>query len=1084
MFVQRGFVHLHVHSCYSFLDGASELEPLVLRAASLGMPALALTDHDALHGAVKFVKLCAAYAIQPILGSEVTLDDGTHLTLLARDRAGYANLCRLLTESHGRERLSPGLAWSSLQQYSQGLFCLTGCRKARVPQLVRAHRCTEALTVTQQLIDWFGRENVLVELQDDWTPQSRRCTRELAQLAEELGLRAVATNNVHYALPDGNPIHDILTCVRKGITINTLHTDRPLNDQRYLKSRQEMETLFSWCPEALQNTLWVAERCARVLPENEEITPYYAVEGGARNYLVGLTVRGAAERYGTVTPKIRQRVEHELTVICDLGFADYVLMVHDIVAWARSHGIRAVGRGSAADSCVAYCLHLTDVDVIGRDLPFARFLTAGKTPDIDVDFPSSRRDEVIQHVVDSYGRENVANACTFHTYWGRGAVRDIGKVLELPGPALEFLAEYLSGFVAADRIEEAFGRFAELKQHQHLLPRFKRLSHLCRQIAGFPRHLGTHSSGMVISRVPLATIAPVQLSARGITRIWTLDKDDAEEVGAIKFDVLALRMLSAIEDAEADILRTNHLFCYDRIPIDDKSTYHMIQSGGAVGTFQFESSAQLSLAVSLVPSGFEDLVAAVALIRPGPVKGRVVQRFVEARHGHRRVDVLHPCLADVLGKTFGCVIFQEQVTQVVSRITGCSETEADRWRKGLKRHAQQGTLLEAKELFLERAHRYTHDLSPAASEEIWTQVASWGGYGFLEGHAAAFALTGYRTAYMSVHHAAEFFSGILNNQPMGFYSNNSIASEARRRGVRILPVDINLSEDNSLADDDGAIRLGLRLVAGLRKEDILGIVEARRRGTFTGLVDFCARVLLHRDHLENLILTGCFDLLHESRRRGLLFSLEQTLGIARSYRAERVGAQQQLLFEGLSRVPTPIAAVAEMSEWQQLLWTWRISGVTPNCHVFAHLRDRLAKRGVVSVYRALQQEDGAKVRVAGLNIRPHRPPTVSGKPVLFNSVEDESGLLQTVCFGKVIEEYTAVFLTAPAVIVEGIIERKGNGAGMRVLRAAPLRLADVEPRDRESIPPRREERAAGSDLSPLSSSNAQTIPHKIIQPGR
>ena len=1033
------FVHLHTHSPYSFLDGGTPIEHLVHRAASLGMTAMALTDHDNVCAAVKFTRACEAYQIQPILGAELTLEDDTHLTLLAKNRIGYANLCSLLTLAHTHGgRLNAHLPWSVLPDFTQGIFCLSGCPQGRVSRAVQKRHYSDALSFGTQLRDWFGQNSFAIEIQDDFRPGSLRVCRELVQLAKHLNVAAVATNNVHFAVPDDFIAHDLLRCVSAGITVQDAHAARPLNAERYLKSEQEMSAIFQWAPQALEATLRIAEQCTPALPANEEITPLFR-GGNAPAILRTFADQGARDRYKRIIPKVRQRLDEELSLICQLGYADYFLMVRDVVVWARANGIRCTGRGSAADSCVAYCLYLTDVDVIQRNLPFARFLVPGKMPDIDMDFPSDRRDEVFQYIIRTYGEGYAGMVCTFHTYYAKGAIRDLGKALILPPDTLQFLSRHVSGFVRAHEAAEAFESYAELKPHRGLLERFKLLFDLCKRISGFPRHLGTHSSGMVISRVPLTTIAPLQPSARGLTQIWTLDKDDAEEIGAIKFDILGLRMLSAVADAETDIAKTDSAFQYDRIPFDDTQTYNMMQAGKAVGTFQFESPAQLSLATKLLPTEFEDLVASVALIRPGPIRGHVVGRFVASRNGWARADVLHWALHDVLAKTFGCIVFQEQVVQAVAIMTGSTDAEGDKFRKRITLHAKRGTIDEARDEFVTKACAYHRDFRPQSAHALFDQIEGWSGYGFTEGHAASFALTGYRTAFLSFHHAAEYFSGMMNQQPMGFYNANSLGAEARRRGVSILPVDINISHDKCCAEDKD-IRLGFRLISDMNADDIIAIEKARERGPFTSLLDFCIRVPMHRDRLENMILSGAFDRLH-SNRRALLFVLDAILRVALPCRAANAApAGTELHLQHRPTMP-PCDDIPDFNEWERFVWTWRVVGVTAECHVFAYFREQLAERGFITAYEAQQRPHGEKVWVAGLNIRPHRPHTASGKPVLFASLEDETELLQLGCFGKVIEDYTSVFLCGHALMVEGLVQRRGRGSSLNVTRAKPFDAA-------------------------------------------
>ncbi|MCW3097484.1 MAG: dnaE2 [Chthonomonadaceae bacterium] len=1014
------------------------------------MPALALTDHNSLAAAVKFVACCKDYGLQPILGSEVTMEDGSHLTLLAKDRRGYGNLCRLITAAYAHGgRLSPQAPWQALEGRTDGLICLTGCRKGRLPTLIRSHRYAEAQAEAERLRTLFGIGSLYLELQEDLDPDSHQTCLDLVALGQEIGLPVVATNNVHYVRRADYITHDILRAIATLTDRDAIHPDRPLNAERSLKSPAKMADLFAWCPEAIRNTVVIAEQCTLALPARADITPRYALKEGwdAPGYLRHLAFKGAAFRYRGLTPAVNARLEHELALITELGYADYFLMVWEIVRWARKSGFRATGRGSAADSCVAYALTLTDVDVIQRDLPFSRFLVPGKTPDIDMDFPSEHRDDVFRYIIRTYGEEHVGMACTFHTYWSRSAVRDIGKALAIAPDVLATVSRHLNGFIRADQIDQAFDRFAELTPFMKYRERFRLLFTLCEKIAGFPRHLGTHSSGIVISRVPLATLAPLVPSARGLTQIWTLDKDDAEELGAIKFDVLSLRTLSAVGDAERAIQAADPGWRYDRLPLEDPATYDAMRAGQSVGVFQFESPAQMALAGSLQPEHFEDLVASIALIRPGPIRGNGVQRFVAARNGWARADCLHPMLQKTLDNTYGVIVFQEQVVQIFALMTGCSEAEGDKMRKSLARHHKAGTMETARMDFLKAAMARHRDLTLERANLLFDQLAGWSGFGFMEGHAAAFAQTGVKTAYLSVHNPAAYFAGLMNHQPMGYYNANSLAAEARRRGIQILPVDINASEDRCRPVGEKAIRLGFRLVAEMREEDIKAVLEARGGEPFRSLLEFCCRAPLHRSRLENLILCGAFDALH-THRRGLTWRLEETQGLATVYRAnENISLQAALRFDAVGDIPTPVAdSIDDFSLWERFLWTWRLTGVCAECHVFTHLRSHLARRQVLTTDQAMQKPPGTRVTVAGLNIRPHRPPTRSGKPVLFASVEDEMGLLQVVCFGAEIATLTPVFLTAPAILVRGVLGRKGRAVSLRVEKAKLLRMEDLAER--------------------------------------
>ena len=1049
------FTHLHTHSCYSFLDGADQPEALVRRAAELGMPALALTDHDSTAAVVKFVEACRQFDVIPIMGAELTMGDGSHLTLLAQSRIGYANLNRLISLAHdndeGGERRNPHLPWSALGPNSEGLICLTGCRRGLIPTLARQNRYADAENAARGLLDIFGRDQLYTELQDDYTPDSLRMSQALAALAKRMGVRAVATNNVHYAAPDGYTTHDLLCAIATGSLMGTPHGDRPLNRERYLKSAGEMQALYRWFPDAITATEEIAAKCAFALPTHD-ITPRYGGPGDAAEELLRSAKAGAIERYRTITPAIRRRVREELAIIDRLGFTSYLLTCRDVVRWARgTAGIRCTGRGSAADSIVAYCLYLTDVDVLSRNLPFVRFLSEGKIPDVDVDFDKSRRDEVFQHIKSQYGADKVAMVCTFFTFHARSAVRDVGKVLGLPSDLIDSFAERLHGNLSAANIESAFEKHAELRDQKHLIGRFKLLMALCARISGLPRHIGTHSSGVLISRIPLVDVAPTIPSAKGLLTILTLDKDDIETVGGLKLDVLGLGSLASVANAEVSIRRANPAWRYDDIPADDSAVYEMLGRGEAMGTHELQSPAQRALAVMMQPKGIEDLEAAIAMIRPathhsGTVRENTVKRFLNARGGYEPVEYVHPRLRSILAATYGCIIYQEQVDLVVAAMTGWNEAEAERFRKNLGKHTRAGTLVEAGLKFAHACMTYDPSLTLQQIVPLWQTVQGWGAYGFTHGHSASFAITSYKTSWLQVHEPAAFYAGIMSEYPMGYWPMNTLAAEARRRGVTILPVCINASSDKCDSDSEGAsIRLGLRIVSQLGRREIT-LIETERRvgGTFSSLLDFCVRVVLRRDQLENLILAGAFDTLHR-HRRGLLLRLDETLTLATGFRAVVSAGQVALPMGSWKEHETPCATdIADLSLWDKMMWSWRVTGVCADTHPVAFLRPDLAGYRILTTRDALRQPVKSEVIVAGLNVRPHRPPTRTGRKVLFSTVEDETGLAQTLAIDEALERTTATFLLSPAVIVKGIVERRGNGASLLVVDAKPLRLVELK----------------------------------------
>ena len=1041
------YVELHCHTSYSFLDGASEVEALARRAAELGMSALAVTDHNSLTAAVKFAAACRDYNILPIFGTELTLSDHSHLTLLAASRKGYANICALVSLAYAvGGRLTPSLPWDKLAGMTDGVVCLTGCRRGNVSRLVLERRYGEALHAALGLKDLFG-ENLYVELQDDLTPQSGRLCRDLVMLGKRIGARCVATNNVHYATADGLILHDVKRCIALAITIAEIHAYRPLNAERRLKSESEMRALFHWHPEAVDNTVRVAELCSDsgIMPSAVDVTPHYQTPDGTspEQHLYNLAYEGARRRRGKITEKGRKRLDTELGLLATLGYSSLVLHAAHIVRWARSRNIMVTGRGSGADSEVCYCLGLTDIDVLARSLPIERWVAPGKKPDIDIDFDARYRDDVFRWVVQTYGADKVALCCTYATYWAKGALRDLGKVLEAPPEALTWFSKHISGFMGAAEIEGAFQRNPELRRYSNMAGRFALLLDLCRRIAGHPRHLGSHSSGLVIGGIPLSNLNAVTPSARGIVPIVMLDKDDVEEAGAVKLDILSLPILAVVTDAEKDIQRSNPDFRYEDIPQEDLPTYHMLWTGNNMGLFQLGSPAQAALSTQLHPRHFEDLVAAIGLIRPGPIKAKAVQKYCAARNGYARIEYLHPALKPILERTYGVCCFQEQVSYIIAAMMGIDNAEAEVWRKRLTKHARFDTMHAARADFVGRACAVHKDLLPEVAHRIMDELEGWSGLGFVEGHSASFALTGQKTAYMMRHFPAQYYCAMLSNQPCGFYAPQSLASEARRRGIRIMPLDINASVSSCTTGDNGGIILiGCSLVGGIRDQDIAAIVDERdRHGAYRSFLDFCVRVTLRKDLLESLVLCGAFDRLHE-HRRGLLWRMDETLAKAIALRADvSSGSQHRLGIQLPGADHTPVAwEIEDFDEWDKLMWEWRIVGVTTSCHPFAHLRSRLAEKGILTCHEAMQCKAGTHVTIAGLNLRPHRPPSKAGGRHLFTTFEDETAYIQAAFYGQAVDNCIASVLLCPVLIARGKIKRMRLGASIEVERVWPLRM--------------------------------------------
>ncbi|PKM77787.1 MAG: error-prone DNA polymerase [Firmicutes bacterium HGW-Firmicutes-15] len=1022
------FVHLHSHTPFSFLDGASCIEDMVNRVAELQMPAMAISDHNNVCAAVKFFKAAEKAGIKPIQGTEISLEGGSHLTLLARNDRGYASICSLLTHAHlDNSRLEPCTKIAELDKLTD-VIVLSGCRRGQLSTLIFQGKYREAYEQAKHYRAILGPDNFYIELQNCLLPGDSYLNRHLIDLSQSLGIEAVATNNAHYAEHEDFMVHDILTCARTLSKLEEIHSERPINGESYIKSALQMQELFSICPQAIQNTLRIAGECEPVFKSNVMHPPHFELPPGqqAAAQLRHLTLDGARRRYGSVNQRVIDRLEHELAVIEQMGFADYFLLVWDLARFARGQGIRYAGRGSAADSLAAYCLYITEVDSLERGLLFARFMSPERVglPDIDIDFESRHRDRVIEYVYSKYGHDKVARVATYNTFRARSALRDIGKALGFSEEELGPIAKRLP-HTYADVIRRVLDRLPELRDSPLKGERFKLLLDICEKLAGFPRFLGMHLGGLVISDMPLQNFTPLQRSARGPV-ICQFDKDDVEDLGLVKLDLLSLRTLTVVQEASCNIISEHPDFDYDAIRMDDVDTYQLIARGETIGVFQLESPAQRALQSRLEADNMEDMVASMALIRPGPIKGNMVEPYIARRQGQEAVTYLHPLLEPILSKTYGVVLFQEQVIEIAQAVGGFSAGEADQLRRVMTHARSQKLMEEIGAKFVSRAveNGITKDLA----EQIFSYMLGYASYGFCEAHAAAFAATSFKTAYLSRHYPAEYYTAILNNQPMGYYPPHVICNEARRRGITILPPDINRSGIN-FALEAGAIRVGLKQVKSISKSSLESIMLAQREMPFSSLQDCINRNAVNRDELENLIKCGAFDKLHANRRQ-LLVSLPEWL--------EEKRLDDRQVGKLFKNQITDI--VTDFSLAQKKALEYEILGIDTGEHFMASLRLRLQSKNIKSSRDLGGLISGSYVKVAGLLLHPHRPPTRSGKIVVFFSLEDEFGMIDITMFEDVYMRFGKYIFGEQLgpLLVKGQLQRRGNGNSILAVQVSFL----------------------------------------------
>ena len=1019
----NNYVELHCHSNFSILDGASHPEDLVACAREIGMPALALTDHDGLYGIIPFYKACLAAGLKPVIGAEMTLKSGSHITLLVKNNGGYSNLCRLITRAQLEHRKgSPAIDKEDLSQYSDDLICLSGCRKGEITTLIASGRAEKAHEIARGYIDIFGQDNFYIELQNNLYPEDKRTCHALVKLAKDLNLDYVATNNVHYATAEGHRLHDVLTCIRNRTTLDKCDALR-LNSEFHLKSSKEMTELFQEYPEAISNTIAIAEKCSANLDFSQYRFPDFPLPEGetAASYLAKLCWQKIHKRYANVNPEIEAKVNYELSLIEKLGLSGYFLVVWDIMDYAERNGIPAQGRGSAANSMVAYILGITRVDPIKNKLFLGRFLNEemSAVPDIDIDVSTAHREKLIQYVYEKYEREHVAMVCTYVTFRAKNAIREVGKVLGMPPELIDRMAKSVSMY-DAKAIEQDLAGLKEFESYFSSAP-WQQFISLCREIADFPRHLSIHNGGMIISSCTLSEIVPLEKATMPGRIVCQWDKDDIADSGLIKVDLLGLRMLSLIHEA-CQLAEENHKtkLNLDRLPLDDREVYDMICQGDTIGVFQVESRAQLQTLPQTKPHSIEDLTIEVALIRPGPLQGHMVHPYIRRRQHLEKVTYLHPKLKPILEETLGIILFQEQVIQVAAAIADFTPGEADSLRRAMTRKKPKRAMDEMRQRFIEGAKRNGVDDDRASP--IFQALEGFAEYGFCKSHAAGFALLCYQSAWLKRYYPVEFYCALLNNQPMGFYSPEVIVRDAKRHGIEVLPADINKSSDRCTIEGD-RIRLGFRYIKEIGEKAMNQTMTERQSAPYVSFDDFYFRVRLARTPMENLILAGAFDSFG-CQKRQLLWRLGHL---------EKNSPRELPLEFGDARVSLP-----DFTDLEEMQADYEVQGLSTRYHPMHALRKSISGDGLLKSSEAARLPSNARVRVAGYVITRQRPPTAKG--FAFLTLEDEEGMMNVIIKPDVYHRYRQIFKLEPLILVQGTIQRQHD-----ILNIIADRL--IRPRD-------------------------------------
>jgi len=1017
------FVELHARSAFSFLRGSSQPEEMAEAAASLGLGAMALCDRDGVYGAPRFSLAAKEQGIRPIIGAEITLEDQTVLPVLVESRRGYQNLCRMLTRAHLRSAKGESrVHWDELTEFAGGLVALTGNEEGPVIASLQNRRRPAAPDIVKQLINIFGRDSLYVEISRHLLRGEEKTNAALVGLSKAFSLPLLAANNPFYARAPGRAALDVFTCIRHHTHLDAAGLLLAPNSERFVKTAAATEALFADLPEAIANTARLADRLRFSLEDLGYEFPRYPVGPGETmdGVLRAQTLAGARGRYdGKLPEKVAQQIEHELRIIENLGFAGYFLIVADLVKFCREHNVMAQGRGSAANSTVCFCLGVTAVDPLKYHTLFERFLSEGRKgwPDIDIDLPSGdRRESVIQEVYRRYGRQGAAMTANVITYRGRSAAREIGKALNLP---LDVLDRFSNLFANGD-YPHTMDFAAQTEQaglpREH--PRAAAFAALYARIYGLPRHLGQHSGGMIICQGKLDSVVPLENASMPGRVVAQWDKDDCEDLGIIKVDLLGLGMMSLLQDAITLSRERGREVDLARIPNDDPATYKMMQEADTIGVFQIESRAQMATLPRMKPKCFYDVVIEVAIIRPGPIQGHMVHPYLARRAGREPVHYYDDRLRPVLERTLGVPLFQEQLLEIAMVMADFTGSEAEELRRALSFHRSQERMNRVASKL--RANMEKKGVAPIVIEQISQAVASFALYGFPESHAISFAILAYGSAWMKAHRAPEFYAALLNNQPMGFYAPATIVKDARRHGVKMRPVCARRSEWLCTIEPDDAVRLGFCVVSGLRQENVENLLDQRRERAFGSMNDFKWRSGLGKAGMRALAEIGALNCFAKHRRDAL-------------WQVENMAAEDDL-FTRVSNASSEETPLAVMNEGERLRADYRGMNLTTGPHPMALVRARLD--GVWRAADLAKAPHGQTIRIAGAVICRQRPGTAKG--FVFVSLEDETGVANAIVTPQLFEEQRLVITQESFLTIEGPVQNTDNVVVVKARRITPL----------------------------------------------
>jgi DNA polymerase-3 subunit alpha len=1080
------FVHLHLHTEYSLLDGAISLDNLIKKAMDLKMPAVAVTDHGNLFSALDFYLKATKSGIKPIVGCEIYVAPGSrfdktapagqneeasyHLILLSRNRQGYKNLVKLVTAAYIEGfYYKPRIDKELLRAHADGLIGLSACLGGEIPSLLIQNRYEDARRTALEYEQLFGKENFYLELQDNGIPEQEQVNRELLRLTKDTGIPVVATNDCHYLDREDHKAHDALLCIQTGKTVKDEKRLRFSSETFYMKTPEEMKKAFSHVPEALSNTIRIAERCNLELELGKYHLPHFPVPQGytRESFMAELARKGLEERFveieavrgpGSIDRAVYQaRLDLEIGMIDKMGFAGYFLIVSDFIRYAKEHGIPVgPGRGSAAGSLAAYSLRITDLDPLPYNLLFERFLNPERIsmPDIDVDFCQDRRDEVIRYVTEKYGQDHVTQIITYGTMMAKGVLRDVGRVLDIPYAECDKLAKLVPNKLNIT-LKEALEQEPKLKEAVKKDARTAELMEIALLLEGQVRHASKHAAGVVISQEPLTEYLPLFKTPKD--EITTqFDMKGVEKIGLVKFDFLGLRNLTVIQKAENTInlrLRKAPLaqaepFSVTRIPLDDAKTYELLGRGETAGIFQLESSGMRDIVIKMKPGVFEDLIALVALYRPGPLGSGMVDDFIKRKKGATRISYDLPQLEPILKDTYGVIVYQEQVMQIARTLAGYSLGGADLLRRAMGKKDPE-VMAKEKVPFLKGAEKQGIDLKKAA--DIFDLMAKFAEYGFNKSHSAAYALITYQTAYLKAHFPVEYMAALLTSEVQDTDKVVKYIYEARQMGISILPPDVNESrwdftvveahdrENIEPGSSLGSIRFGLAAVKNVGLSAIEAMIEAREaKGAFTSIADFCKKVdqrRVNRRVIEALIKCGAFDFVPPSAGRSRMFEAIDMLMDQATRHQEQEAVGQFSIFDSMDDKKDPeLPNVPEWKESQLLAYEKESMGFYISGHPLAAYQDDIKRYATATTETLDSMPDGKEVTVCGIIAGLKQKVTKKGDKMAILNLEDLYGAVETIVFPDLYQTAHHLLLTDTPLIVAGQLDKSEQGNKIKAVR--------------------------------------------------